>query len=70
MSALAALAAFSTPLAAQLDPALIRARCEVVHQIPDQSIIYGQVVDGRSGTTLPGSIVTLTWFAPTTVNFS
>ncbi|MDX1579583.1 MAG: hypothetical protein R3266_13950, partial [Gemmatimonadota bacterium] len=49
-------------LAAQeLDERLIRTRCEAVHEIPDQSILYGFVVDGRSGTPLPGSTVYLSW---------
>ena len=48
-------------LAGQLDPALVRARCEVVHQIENQSIIYGAIIDGRSGMPLPGSRVHLEW---------
>ena len=59
--ALATLAAAATPLAGQLDSALIRAQCEVVHPIEDQSILYGSIIDGRSGTSLPGSRVHLMW---------
>ncbi len=61
-------AVFANLLTAQtdpalMDPALIRARCEVVHQIQDQSILYGVVVDGTSSMPLPGSHVHLTWVA-------
>lgn len=50
------------PLAAQvLDPELIRVQCEAIHAIPDQSIIYGLVTDGRSGLPIPGGIVRLEW---------
>ena len=59
--ALAALAAAATPLTGQLDSALIRAQCEVVHPIKDQSILYGSILDGPSGTALPGSRVHLMW---------
>lgn len=45
----------------QINPALIRAQCEAVHPIPDQSIIYGQVTDGRSGLPIPGGTVYLEW---------
>ncbi len=44
-----------------LDPELIRARCEVVHRIEDQSVLFGHVVDGRTGTALPGGKVYLRW---------
>jgi hypothetical protein len=63
MSLAAAFAAAAGPLIAQtLDPALIRARCETIHQIPDQSILFGTVVDARSGLPLPGTMVHLRWF--------
>ncbi|MCG8466832.1 MAG: carboxypeptidase-like regulatory domain-containing protein [Gemmatimonadetes bacterium] len=54
-------AAAPSPLSAQMSPDLIRAQCETVHEIPDQSILYGFVVDNRSGTPLPGSTVYLSW---------
>ncbi len=44
-----------------LDPELIRARCEVVHRIEDQSVLFGHVVDGRTGMALPGGKVYLRW---------
>lgn len=47
--------------AQSLDPDLIRVQCEVVHQIPDQSILYGYIIDGESGTPLPGGTVHLSW---------
>lgn len=50
------------PATAQdLDPRLIRARCEAVHQIENQSVLYGFVVDGATETPLPGSTVRLSW---------
>lgn len=49
-------------LAAQtLDPELIRARCEAIHQVENQSVVYGYVVDGATETPLPGSKVRLSW---------
>jgi len=53
--------AVAEPVAAQMNPELIRAQCEVVHEVVDQSILYGVVMDGRSGTPLPGSTVHLSW---------
>ncbi|MFV1988408.1 MAG: carboxypeptidase regulatory-like domain-containing protein [Gemmatimonadota bacterium] len=47
--------------AQQLNPDLIRAECEVVHEIPDQSIMFGQITDGRSGLPIPGGTVYLEW---------
>lgn len=47
--------------AQDLDADFIRARCEVVHQIENQSILYGMVVDARSGLPLPGGTVHLEW---------
>jgi len=52
-------------LAAQdLDARLIRARCRTVHDIEDQSLIFGTVIDQRTGTTLPGSTIHLAWSTP------
>ena len=59
--ALVILAGGAPPLAGQFDPALIRARCEVIHQIENQSILYGAIIDGRTGMPLPGSRVYLEW---------
>ena len=59
--ALAASVVGFAPVAGQLDPTLIRSRCEVIHEIENQSIVYGSIIDGRSGTTLPGSRVHLSW---------
>lgn len=59
--ALAACVGGFAPLAGQLDPTLIRSQCEVIHEIENQSIIYGSIIDGRSGTALPGSRVHLSW---------
>jgi hypothetical protein len=57
-----ALFAAATSLAAQdLNPQLIRARCEAIHQIENQSVLYGFVVDGATETPLPGSKVRLSW---------
>lgn len=44
-----------------LEPELVRARCEAVHEIEDQAILFGEVVDGQTGTMLPGSTVHLSW---------
>lgn len=61
LTALVAGFAASEPAVAQMNPALVRAQCETVHEIDDQSILYGLVVDIRSGTPLPGSTVHLSW---------
>ncbi len=45
----------------QLDPDLVRARCRTVHDIEDQSILYGFVVDAGTGLPLPGGSVRLSW---------
>lgn len=45
----------------ELNPDLIRAQCEVVHAIPNQSIIYGLVRDGGTGMPIPGGTVHLQW---------
>jgi hypothetical protein len=62
-------AAFApTSLGAQeLNADLIRAQCEVIHPIPDQSIIYGQVSDGMTGLPIPGGTVHLAWVSVTGV---
>jgi hypothetical protein len=70
---LVALPVLPACLSAQsLNPDLIRAQCEVVHQIPDQSILYGYIIDSESGTPLPGGTVHLSWVegsgADSTVN--
>ena len=62
------LAAQPTPL--ELNPTLIRTQCEIVHDIEDQAILYGVVVDRRSGTPLPGSTVHLSWGTIRTQNNS
>lgn len=49
--------------APDVDPDLLRSRCEVVHPIPEQSILYGYIVDAQSGTPLPGGTVHLRWVA-------
>jgi hypothetical protein len=60
--ALLAFAALVPAASAQdLDPQLIRAQCEVVHQIENQSILYGIVIDARSGLPIPGGTVHLEW---------
>jgi len=59
----ALLAATPSLQAQQLNPDLIRAQCEVIHEIPDQSILFGQVTDGRSGLPIPGGTVFLEWMA-------
>lgn len=48
----------------ELDSRLIRAQCRSVHDIEDQSLIYGMVIDRQSGTALPGSNVHLSWSTP------
>jgi hypothetical protein len=55
------LAVTSSAAAQQLNPDLIRAQCQVVHEIPDQSIIFGQVTDARTGLPIPGGTVYLEW---------
>ncbi|MGH7540587.1 MAG: carboxypeptidase regulatory-like domain-containing protein [Gemmatimonadota bacterium] len=55
------------------DPDQIRARCSSVHAIDDQSLVFGYVLDARTGTPLPGSVVHLSWkslhgVADTTLN--
>ena len=65
---LSPVAAQPTPL--ELNPTLIRTQCEIVHDIEDQAILYGAVVDGRSGTPLPGSTVHLSWGTLRTQNDS
>ncbi len=61
--ALAAASSFvAAPSAAQsLAPHLIRAQCETVHEIADQSILFGYVVESLTRTPLPGSTVHLAW---------
>ncbi|MDX1394375.1 MAG: carboxypeptidase-like regulatory domain-containing protein [Gemmatimonadota bacterium] len=50
------------PVDAQdMHPDLIRAQCETIHPIADQSIVFGQVTDGRSGLPIPGGTVFLEW---------
>lgn len=59
---LALVLGMAASVAAQaLDPRLIRARCEAVHQVEDQSVLYGFVVDGETDIPLPGSTVRLSW---------
>ena len=59
----ASVVAIAAPAVAQeLHPDLIRAQCETIHPIPDQSIVFGQVTDGRSGLPIPGGKVILEWF--------
>jgi hypothetical protein len=57
-------------VAQSLDPQLIRARCEAVHQVENQSVLYGFVVDGQTATPLPGSKVRLSWFTVSGVSDS
>ncbi len=52
------------PVGQDLRPDLIRARCEAVHSIDDQAVVFGYVVDGRTDTPLPGSTVHLSWLEP------
>lgn len=47
--------------APEVDRGLLRTRCEVVHPIPDQSILYGYIIDAASGLPLPGGTVHLRW---------
>jgi len=52
----------TNPLAGQtLNPDLIRAQCLTIHQIENQSILFGMVIDGKSGTAIPGGTVFLRW---------
>ena len=69
-TALAAAAILPGPVlsAQDLDPLLIRAQCRSVHDIEDQSLIYGVVTDRRSGTALPGSNVHLAWRTPSGIS--
>jgi len=64
-TALAAGTISASGLSAQdLDSRLIRAQCRAVHDIEDQSLIYGRVIDRQTGTALPGSNVHLSWSTP------
>jgi hypothetical protein len=56
-----ALLALPLPVLGQFNTDLIRAQCEAVHQIEDQSILYGLVTDGRTGMPIPGATVRLEW---------
>ncbi|MDH3735156.1 MAG: carboxypeptidase-like regulatory domain-containing protein [Gemmatimonadota bacterium] len=62
VTGVACLAVLSAPTEAQqLDPDLVRIQCEAIHEIEDQSIIFGLVKDGRSGLPIPGGVVRLEW---------
>lgn len=50
--------------AQDLQPDLIRARCEAIHSIEDQAVVFGHVLDGRTEMPLPGSTVHLSWLTP------
>jgi hypothetical protein len=54
----------ATLTAQELSPDLIRTRCEAVHSIENQAVVFGYVVDGRTETPLPGSTVHLSWVVP------
>lgn len=64
------LAASASLVAQALDPDLIRTRCEAIHQVENQSVLFGFVVDGQSDTPLPGSRVRLSWVTVSGVNDS
>ena len=49
------------PALGQFNDDLIRAQCEALHNVPDQSILYGLVTDGRTGLPIPGATVRLEW---------
>jgi len=58
----ASLTLLTSPLVGQtLNPDLIRVQCLTIHQIENQSILFGMVIDGRSGTPIPGGTVSLRW---------
>ena len=64
------LATAPTVAAQALDPELIRARCETIHQVENQSVLYGFVVDGQTETPLPSSKVRLSWITVSGVSDS